>query len=222
MADLIVKNACVVTMNPKRVIYKNGAIAIDGNNISGVGPTTEILDTHEAAQIIDASGMLATPGLIDAHQHPAQYLSNGVGDDVDLTTWLYDRVYPYETTLTSEEAYTGALGAYAESIKYGTTCFNDPGGHNADSSARAAIDIGIRGIIGRSTQDHNDPVFHAPPALIEDTESCLANCEAHVSRWHGEAAGRDGARLARRLCAAVEVGAAAVAQRGEELRRDAR
>ena len=190
MTDLIVKNACVVTMNPERVIYKNGAIAIDGNNISGVGPTTEILDAHEAAQIIDASGMLATPGLIDAHQHPAQYLSNGVGDDVDLTTWLYERVYPYETTLTPEEAYTGALGAYAESIKYGTTCFNDPGGHNADSSARAAIDIGIRGIIGRSTQDHNDPVFHAPPALIEDTETCLANCEAHVSRWHGEAAGR--------------------------------
>ena len=88
MADLIVKNACIVTMNPERVVYRNGAIAIDGNKISDVGPSDKILAAHDATEIIDATGMLATPGLIDAHQHPAQYLSNGVGDDVDLSTWL--------------------------------------------------------------------------------------------------------------------------------------
>ena len=151
MADLIIKNACIVTMNPSRTIYMDGAIAIEANKIVDVGSSAEILTNHDAPKTIDATGMLVTPGLIDAHMHPAQYLSNGVGDDVDLTTWLYGRVYPYETTLTAQEAYLGALGAYVEAIKYGTTCFNDPGGHNADSSAQAAIDSGIRGIIGRST-----------------------------------------------------------------------
>ena len=190
MADLIVKNACVVTMNAERTIYKAGAIVVDGAKIVGVGPNEEMLRAHQAGEIIDANGMIVTPGLIDAHMHPAQYLSNGVGDDVDLTTWLYDRVYPYETALTPQEAHVGALGAYAEAIKYGTTCFNDPGGHNADSSAQAAIDIGIRGIVGRSTQDHNDADFLAPAALIEDTETCIKNSEAHVSRWNGQAGGR--------------------------------
>ena len=190
MADLIIKNACVVTMNTERHIHPDGAIAVEGNRIAAVGPESEVLETHRATETIDARGMLVTPGLIDAHMHPAQYLSNGVGDDVNLSTWLYERVYPYESTLTPEEARTGALGAYAEAIKYGTTCFNDPGGNHADSSAQAAIDIGIRGIIGRSTQDHSDSEFNAPPALIEDTDTCIQNCERHVSRWHGQAGGR--------------------------------
>ena len=190
MTNLVIKNACVVTMNAERTIHMCGAVAIEGNVITAVGSNTEVVRNHPADEVIDAGGMLVTPGLIDAHMHPAQYLSNGVGDDVDLATWLYGRVYPYETTLTPEEARLSALGAYAEAIKYGTTCFNDPGGHNADSSAQAAIDSGIRGIIGRSTQDHNDADFRAPAALIEDTETCIRNCEAHVSRWNGEADGR--------------------------------
>ena len=159
MADLIIKNAYLVTMNEKREVYADGAIVIEAGKITAIGQSTDILATCTATETIDAAGKLLIPGLIDAHMHPAQYLSNGVGDDVDLSTWLFGRVYPYETTLTPEEAYTGALGAFAEAIKYGTTCFNDPGGNNADSSAQAAIDIGIRGIIGRSTQDHNDPEF---------------------------------------------------------------
>lgn len=47
--------------------------------------------------------MIAIPGLIDAHQHPNQYLLSGVGD---LMTWLFGRVYPYEAALTEEAADT--------------------------------------------------------------------------------------------------------------------
>ena len=190
MADLIVTNGYVVTLNPDREIFSNGAVAIEGTRIAAVGPAAQVLAAHRAPHVIDASGMLVIPGLIDAHMHPAQYLSNGVGDDVDLNTWLYERVYPYEVALTPEEAYVGALGAYAEAIRYGTTCFNDPGGGNADSTAQAAVDIGIRGIVGRSTQDHNDAEFAAPPEMVEDTDICLRNAEAHVARWNGAAAGR--------------------------------
>ena len=43
---------------------------------------------------------------------------------------------------------------------------------------------------GAPPQDHNDPDFNAPAALIEATETCIKNCEAHVSRWNGEAGGR--------------------------------
>ena len=114
MADLIVANAYVVTLNRGRQIYSDGAIAIEGNSIVAVGPTAEVLKSHDAVQVIDAEGMIAIPGLIDGHHHPNQYLSNGIGDDVDIFTLLYKRLYPYEAALTPEQAYLSALGGFVE------------------------------------------------------------------------------------------------------------
>jgi cytosine/adenosine deaminase-related metal-dependent hydrolase len=189
MADLIVAGACVVTMNSARKIYSDGAIAISGKKIAAVGPSAEILAAHTAPHTISARGMLAVPGLIDAHNHPNQYLSNGIGDDVDIFTWIR-RVYPYESVLTAEEAYLSALGAFTESIRHGTTCFNDPGGIHPDAMAQAALDVGIRGIVNRSTRDSFDESFPTPENLKESTESCLRNGEEFVTRWNGAGDGR--------------------------------
>ena len=117
MADLIVTNAYLVTMNPDRQIYSDGAIAIEGNSIVAVGPSAEVRKTHNAAHVIDAQGQIAIPGLIDGHHHPNQYLSNGIGDDVDIFTLLYKRLYPYEAAPTPEQAYLSALGGFVEAIK---------------------------------------------------------------------------------------------------------
>ena len=190
MTDLIIKNAYLVTMDAQRRIYSDGALAIEGNRIVAAGTTADVLAAHRAAHVIDAGGMMALPGLVDGHHHPNQYLSNGLGDDVDIMTLLYRRLYPYESVLTPEEAYLSALGGFVEAIRYGTTCFNDPGGHNEDSSAQAAVDVGIRGIINRSTRDIYDEHTPVPDSQKEDTEANLRNGEALVQRWHGAAGGR--------------------------------
>ncbi len=190
MADLIVANAYVVTLNNSRQIYSDGAIAVEGNSIVAVGPTAEVLKSHHAVQVIDAEGMIAIPGLIDGHHHPNQYLSNGIGDDVDIFTLLYKRLYPYEAALTPEQAYLSALGGFVEAIQYGTTCFNDPGGLHADSMAQAAIDVGIRGIMTRSTRDMGDQAMAVADDAMESTEGNLEASEAFVGRWNGSADGR--------------------------------
>ncbi|MSP50852.1 MAG: amidohydrolase [Alphaproteobacteria bacterium] len=184
MADLIIANAYVVTMDAKRHMYSDGAIAIAGNKIVGVGPTEAVRAKHRAAHVIDGSGMMAIPGLIDGHLHPNQYLSNGIGDDIDIMSWLYKRIYPYEAVLTPEDAYLSALGGFVEAIRYGTTCFNDPGGIHADAMAQAAVDIGIRGIMNRSTRDIHDPIAPLPKSLIENTQQNLDRGEAFVKKWH--------------------------------------
>jgi len=190
MADLIIRNGYVVTMDPERRVLSDGAVAIEGNRIVAVGATEEVLAAHRAVHTIDATDRLVIPGLIDGHNHPFQYLSKGIGDDVDIMTWLYKRVYPYEAQLTEEEAYVGALGNYAQMLKSGTTCFNDPGGHHADRLAEAAIDFGIRGIINRSTRDIADEDVPVPDRLFEDTDTAVAEAEAMVERWNGAADGR--------------------------------
>ena len=190
MATTIIRNAYVVTMDPKRRIISDGAVAMDAGRIVAVGKTDEVLAAHTALDIIDGTDRMIIPGLIDAHNHPFQFLSKGIGDDVDIMTWLYRRVYPYEATLSEAEAYTGALGNYAQMLKTGTTCFNDPGGHHADHLAQAAIDIGIRGIINRSTRDIADQAVPVPEKHFEATEKALRESEMLIERWNGAADGR--------------------------------
>ena len=189
--DLIVAHGYVVTMQSARTIYSDGAIAIVGNRIVSVGKSENVLENYTASHLIDAGGMLVLPGLIDGHNHPNQYLSKGIGDDTDIATWMTKRIYPYESQLTEHDAYIGALGNFIEMIKSGTTCFNDPGGFYPDMIAAAARDVGIRGIINRSTRDL-PPITDTPipQNLFEDTETNLRNAAAVVQKWNGAENGR--------------------------------
>lgn len=190
MADLIITHAHVVTMDGQRTVIDDGAVAIAGNRIVAVDKTDRVLAEHQAFHVIDARGKLVMPGLIDGHLHPNEYLSNGIADDTEIMAGLYDHIYPYEALLTPEEAYLSGLGSYVEAIKYGTTCFNDPGGSQPDALAQAAVDIGIRGVINRSTRDVTDPGRPIPAALEEDTDTCLRRAEEVVQRWSGAGNGR--------------------------------
>ena len=189
--DLIVAHGYTVTMQPDRTIYSDGAVFIQGNRIIAVGKSADILAKYSAPNVIDASGMLVIPGLIDGHNHPNQYLSKGIGDDTDITTWVTKRIYPYEAQLTEEDAYIGALGNFIEMIKSGTTCFNDPGGFYPDMVASAARDVGIRGIINRSTRDL-PPATDAsiPENLFEDIDTNLREAAGVVQKWNGAEGGR--------------------------------
>jgi cytosine/adenosine deaminase-related metal-dependent hydrolase len=190
MADLIIAHGRVVTMNADRTVYLDGTVVVSEKRIVEVGPSREILPRYTGRPLIDASGMLVIPGLIDAHNHPNQYLSRGIGDDVDVMTWLTKRVFPYETHLSEEEAYIGALANFAEMIQFGTTCFNEPGGYFSDAVGEAARAIGIRGILNRSTRDVSEPGVPAPPKLFETVEQNLRGGEAIVKKWNGAEGGR--------------------------------
>jgi imidazolonepropionase len=51
-------------------IVRDGAVAVKGEKIVAVGPTSEVLDQLEKDfEVVDASGKLVTPGLIDPHVH---------------------------------------------------------------------------------------------------------------------------------------------------------
>ncbi len=188
--DLLLLNAYVVTVDRNRQIFADGAVAIRGSRIVAVGRTDRLSAAYAATQVIDARNCLVMPGLIDGHHHPNQYLSNGIGDDVDIMTLLYRRLYPYEAALTVEQAYLSALGSFAEALRYGTTCFNDPGGVNSDAMAQAAVDIGIRGLMCRSTRDTFDQETPVPDVLREDTATNLRRTEEFIQRWHNAGDGR--------------------------------
>jgi 5-methylthioadenosine/S-adenosylhomocysteine deaminase len=193
MANLIIAHAdWLVTVDDSRRIFRDGALAIEADKIVAVGKTEAVLAHQTAARVIDAKGKLVLPGLINAHAHNTQQLARGLANDCHIQEWLYGRVYPFEASLSAEEALLSAQLCQLEMIKSGTTCFLDPGSHFPDEVARAATQSGMRCVLTRSTMDiHSNSRGSLPQTRFrESTDEAVARLGDAISRLHGSAGGR--------------------------------
>ncbi|WP_326565164.1 amidohydrolase family protein [Amycolatopsis rhabdoformis] len=185
--DLVITAGAIATMDATRRIIRDGAIAIAGSRIVAVGKRDEILATHAPAKLIERPGGLLTPGLIDCHHHPAgAFLISGVVDELPQLQRLKERVIPHEDQLTEDEAYVAASASFAELIRHGTTCFADAGGPRTAATARAALDLGIRGVLAAKSGDRSGPFGGEVPSA----EACLAEADDIYDRFRGAGDGR--------------------------------
>ena len=115
----LLKNAWLYT--PQGVI-EGGYVAIDGAVIVSVGAERPegCFDCEK-----DMSGKLLLPGLVNAHTHAAMTLLRGVGTDLPLQRWLFDRVFPVESRMAAEDIRAGTALALLEMLACGTTSFSD-------------------------------------------------------------------------------------------------
>ncbi len=174
-------------MDAQRRILRDGAVAVRGNTIVAVGKRPEILSRYAAGKVVDAPGGLLTPGLVDAHHHPAgAFLVKGLCDELPQVRRLKERVVPHEEHLTAEEARVAALASFAEMIRHGTTCFADGGGPQTAETARAALEIGIRGVIASKSGDDPGPFG----TVVPTAEQALAEADDIYERFHEAGSGR--------------------------------
>jgi 5-methylthioadenosine/S-adenosylhomocysteine deaminase len=96
VADVLVLGGIVVTMDERRSILSDGALAIHCDSIVALGPRAQIAAAYRGATVVDATGCLVIPGLIDAHTHIPMTLFRGLADDLPLHTWLEQHVWPAE------------------------------------------------------------------------------------------------------------------------------
>ena len=82
MTDLLIRHVIAVTIDPERRVIDDAAIAVTDGRIAAIGPDAEVAAAHRAADVIEAHGMAAIPGLIDCHSHAGHGLvrSLGAGD----------------------------------------------------------------------------------------------------------------------------------------------
>ena len=83
-ADLVVSARWVVTMDGTRRVLNNASVAVVGDHIVAVGPTSEILKSWTPKQRIDAADGIIAPGLINTHTHAPMSLMRGIADDLTL------------------------------------------------------------------------------------------------------------------------------------------
>ena len=101
---------------------RNGFLGVDGDTIDYIGAKKP---SAKYDIVRDYSGRLLIPGLVNCHCHAAMVLLRGVGSDLPLQEWLFDKVFPIEDRLTAEDIIAGNELAMMEMIATGTTSFSD-------------------------------------------------------------------------------------------------
>jgi 5-methylthioadenosine/S-adenosylhomocysteine deaminase len=180
-----IERGWVATMDNELRVYTDGTVILEDNRITYVGPSSEA-PGDQAERTIDAQGKIVLPGLINTHVHLSQQLGRGIGDDVSLLTWLHERIWPYESSMTYEDSYISSLLCGIELIRTGVTCFAEAGGQHVAAMAEAMEELGLRGILARSIMDEGE----GPAAMIEPTDQCIARQQDLIDRFHGSADGR--------------------------------
>jgi 5-methylthioadenosine/S-adenosylhomocysteine deaminase len=190
MGKTLLHNAGIVTMDTERHQYNHGAILIENDRILKIGTNDSLLlalVNEQDIERIDLKGRWILPGLVNTHVHLSQQLGRGLGDDVNLLTWLHERTWPYESSLTEEDNYVSSLMCGIEQIRSGVTCFAEPGGQHVNGMGRAVTELGIRGMLARSTMDMGEGL---PAVWQESTDEALEIQIANYEKWHGKADNR--------------------------------
>jgi cytosine/adenosine deaminase-related metal-dependent hydrolase len=100
-------------------------VGIMDGKIAAIAPWATARAEWSASQSIDLEGQALMPGLVNAHTHTPMVYLRGFGDDLPLTTWLTERIWPAEgKCIGADFVRDGSELAVAEMLKSGTTCFN--------------------------------------------------------------------------------------------------
>ena len=120
---IIIKNATLISMSEKREkIEENIDIKIEDNKIIEIG---KYLNLDGIDKVIDASGKVVIPGLINTHAHVPMSIFRETVDGYSLQDWLTKKIWPMEDKLTNEDIYYASMLSFIEMIKTGCTTIND-------------------------------------------------------------------------------------------------
>ena len=174
---LLVDGGTVVVMDAEGTILEGGAVLVEGDRIAALLEASA--PRPPGVRVIDATGHLVVPGLVNTHGHAAMSLLRGLADDLPLMTWLEQHIFPVEAELVAPDfVYWGTLLASAEMLRNGTTTFADMY-YFRDDVARAAVEAGIRAVTGPGIIGFPAPDFPTPDASLQDAAAFLEEYRDH-------------------------------------------
>lgn len=197
-ATLLLKNAdLLVTMDAARSEWPRGGVFIRDGCIERLGPSESLPDS--ADEVIDLTGHLLMPGMVNTHHHMYQTLTRAVpgAQDCELFAWLR-RLYPIWARMTPEMVRVSTRIAMAELLLSGCTTSSDhlyiyPNGCRLDDSIEAAQDVGMRFHACRGSMSVGESRGGLPPdSVVEDEDAILADSLRLIETWHDPT---DGAML---------------------------
>ena len=176
--DVILTGGSVATMNGEFDLFNPGAVAIRGGNIEAVGPADQVAAAYTADDVVDCSGCVVIPGLINAHTHAPMTLLRGLADDLRLDVWLMGYMMPVEQEFVRPRfCWLGTQLACAEMIRSGTTCFADMY-YYEEAVADATAQAGVRAVCAET-------IIKFPTPDAQSYDEGLQYARDFVQRWKG-------------------------------------
>ncbi|KIW12623.1 hypothetical protein PV08_09901 [Exophiala spinifera] len=185
--------ATVVTVDAQNTIWLDGAVLVNGDRIAAIGKSADLLSqVPPNVDVVDVSGCIMLPGLINTHAHLTQSLLRGLAENVSLHSWLCDSIWPLEANYEGTDGYVAARLTIAEMLKGGTTCFLEAMlTHRSgfDNVVRAVEEMGVRACLAKLVKPET------PGVLIDVRDrdvSCMSieSAVAAHKRYDGSYGGR--------------------------------
>jgi cytosine/adenosine deaminase-related metal-dependent hydrolase len=192
MSTTVIDGAHVVTMNAGREEHAGGHVVLEGNRITAVGPGSAPEAVRAGAdRVVDGSGCLLTPGLVNTHHHLYQWVTRGLAVDETLFGWL-TTLYPVWARIDERAVNVAARGGLAWLARTGCTTSTDHhyvfprgGGDLLAAEIEAARSVGLRFHPTRGSMDLGESDGGLPPDdVVEDLDAVLLATEAAIDRWH--------------------------------------
>ncbi|HKY45069.1 MAG TPA: amidohydrolase family protein, partial [Pyrinomonadaceae bacterium] len=127
---------------------ENGAVAVEGQRIVGVGDRAEIVERFPSFRVEDLGEAVILPGLINTHTHleltaMRGYLEN---EETDFFAWLRKLTLARLNILTPDDLRVSVLWGACEAVRAGITCVGDAS-DSALISMQALREVGLRGVV---------------------------------------------------------------------------
>jgi cytosine/adenosine deaminase-related metal-dependent hydrolase len=187
---LAIDGCHVATADAAGTEHPAGYVVITEDRITAVGPGP-LPAQYAAAERVDGAGLLATPGLVNAHHHLYQWITRGYATDDSLFGWL-KALYPVWAGLDAELVHAAAAANLGWLALTGCSTSTDhhyvfPAGRGdlLEAEIVAARQIGVRFHPGRGSMNLGQSAGGLPPdSVVEEHDDILAATQAAIDRWH--------------------------------------
>jgi 5-methylthioadenosine/S-adenosylhomocysteine deaminase len=191
MARTLIRNGHVVTVDGARAVHPGGYVSISDGRITAVGPTGAAPPVAGFDEVIDATGCVVLPGLVNMHQHHWYTLFKGLADGMLLEDWVTGLLLPLSLNLTPQAMQVSSTLAAMEMLATGTTTsLNHSVTTTSAEMVRASIspvaEVGVRQVFAKELRCRTPGNPRHPLSLNE----ALAAYEEEFRRWDGSAGGR--------------------------------
>ena len=179
--DTLIANVTAVTMNPKMEVLFGAYIGVEGGKIVSVSRQAP---KEPPQTVIDGTGMVAMPGLVNCHTHLASSVLRSYTDDLGNAQAL-EELLKKEAKMDSRCARAAALLSIAECLRFGVTSVSDLY-YYPDATAKAVAESGIKANLALSSYrfiDQNEEFDF-------DTDEQCKELVRLTEKWNGFDEGR--------------------------------
>ena len=179
--DTLISNATIVTVNERMDVLFGAYLGITDGKISYIGQQPP---QQQPSTIIDGTGMVAMPGLVNCHTHLATTVLRSMQDDAARAQALEQQLF-VEDRLDRRTAKASALLGIAECLRFGITSVSDLY-YYPDAVAEAAAETGIKANVAMSAYRFID---HSEDFDFDTDQQCKELCRVK-DKWNGYDNGR--------------------------------